>query len=207
MTGIFKWTNDKFIVEYVDLGIYVQWQPGETANAEKPTRRIKGALPRQEQVPVSMLRSLIGSEARFSDTPRFEERKVELRGSLTTADRLRSCISKESLLRSCRSPIARMRLKSFSSGRIRIFVRIFGRARPGIVKRAARSPLSAASSGREATRPSAYVYEVAGAFASFCRLIMFANHASSFPISAKRSACETVSGFNVSADACSSSES
>src|SRR5258708_3546961 len=82
MTGIFKWTNDKFIVEYVDLGIYVQWQPGETANAEQPTRWIKGALPRQEQVPVSMLRSLIGSEARFSDTPRFEERKVELRGKL-----------------------------------------------------------------------------------------------------------------------------
>jgi hypothetical protein len=82
MAGVLKSTNDKFIVEYADRGICVQWLPGETINAEKPMRWIKEALPRQEQVPESMLRSLIGSEARFSDTPRFEERKVELQGKL-----------------------------------------------------------------------------------------------------------------------------
>jgi hypothetical protein len=82
MTGILKSTSDKFIVEYVDRGIYVQWRPGETANVEKPARWIKEAFPRQEQVPENMLRSLFGSKARFSDTPRFEERKVVLRGNL-----------------------------------------------------------------------------------------------------------------------------
>jgi hypothetical protein len=82
MAGILKSKNDKFIVEYRDRDIYVQWVPGDTVNVEKPMRCIKEALPRQEQVPESMLRSLIGSEARFSDTPRFEERKVELQGKL-----------------------------------------------------------------------------------------------------------------------------
>jgi hypothetical protein len=82
MVGGLKSENDKFTVEYVDRGICVQWRPGDTANAEKPTRWIKEAFPQQEQVPESMLRSLIGSVARFSDVPRFEERKAELRGKL-----------------------------------------------------------------------------------------------------------------------------
>jgi hypothetical protein len=82
MTGFLKWTSDKFIVEYVDRGIYVEWMPGDAANAEKPTQWIEEALPRQEQVPENMLRNLIGSNARFSDAPRFEERKAELRGKL-----------------------------------------------------------------------------------------------------------------------------
>jgi len=38
--------------------------------------------PRLEQVPENMLRTLIGTEARFEDSLRFEERKVELRGRL-----------------------------------------------------------------------------------------------------------------------------
>ena len=82
MTGLLKLTSDKFTIEYEDRGVYVQWQPGEAANAEKPAQRIKDALPRQEQVPENMLRDLIGTEARFQETPRFEERKVELRGKL-----------------------------------------------------------------------------------------------------------------------------
>lgn len=82
MTGRLKLISDKFTAEYEDRGVYVQWQPAEAANVEKPAQWIKDALPRQAQVPENMLRHLIGSEARFQEMPRFEERRVELRGKL-----------------------------------------------------------------------------------------------------------------------------
>jgi hypothetical protein len=82
MTGVLKRLGDKFTVEYADRGVYVQWLPGEAANAEKPTHWINAAWPRQEQVPENVLRTLMGTKARFEDRPRFEERKVELRGNL-----------------------------------------------------------------------------------------------------------------------------
>jgi len=82
MTGRLKQTNNRFAVEYEGSGIYVQWEPGKAANAEKPAEWINDALPGQEQVPENLLRDLIGTEARFDDTLRFEEGKVELRGKL-----------------------------------------------------------------------------------------------------------------------------
>jgi hypothetical protein len=47
-----------------------------------PAQWIKDALPRQEQVLEKMLRDLIGTEARFQEMPRFEERKAKLYGKL-----------------------------------------------------------------------------------------------------------------------------
>jgi len=82
MTGFLKRIGDKFTVEYGDSGVYVRWRPGDASNAEKPAQWVNDAFPRQEQVPENMLRSLIGTEARFEDSVRFEERKAELRGKL-----------------------------------------------------------------------------------------------------------------------------
>jgi hypothetical protein len=90
MTGrLIQIPGPNFCVTYKDRSVYVRWWPGDAANERKPAAWIKEALPGWEQVPENMLRDLIGSEARFQDTPRFEERKVELLGELDDGGQIR----------------------------------------------------------------------------------------------------------------------
>ena len=58
MPGRLKLIRNKFTVEYQDRGIWIQWQPGKTANAAKPAQWIGHAHPRDEQVPENVLRAL-----------------------------------------------------------------------------------------------------------------------------------------------------
>jgi len=45
MTGRLKRIGNKFTVEYGYAGVYVQWWPGDAANAEKPMLWINDAWP------------------------------------------------------------------------------------------------------------------------------------------------------------------
>jgi hypothetical protein len=82
VVGYLKIDGGRFCVEYADRHVQVFWSSGAPEAAVKAKRWLEEALPRHEMVPENMLRSLIGSDAKFLDAPIRKEKTVERHGRL-----------------------------------------------------------------------------------------------------------------------------
>ena len=95
MVGRIKVNSDRYWVEYVDRNVQVVWAPGAPEPAAKARRWIEEAYPRLEQVPETMLRFLIGSDADFNPTSVRKEKSVERHGRLSDGGSIKLVYFKE----------------------------------------------------------------------------------------------------------------
>src|SRR5947209_3081107 len=98
MVGRLEVDGGRYWVEYADRNVQVVWTPGSPEPAAKARRWIEEAHPRLEQVPETMLRSLIGSEADFNPTFVRKEKSVERHGKLSDGGSIKLVYFKEDRL-------------------------------------------------------------------------------------------------------------
>ncbi|MCC8939089.1 hypothetical protein H8A99_22080 [Bradyrhizobium sp. Arg68] len=83
MVGYLKRDDSRYCVEYADRRVQVYWWPAAPEAIARAERWLGQALPRQEKVPETMLRTLIGYGAEFASVPIRGEREVEWHGKLS----------------------------------------------------------------------------------------------------------------------------
>ncbi|MCP1761161.1 hypothetical protein [Bradyrhizobium japonicum] len=95
MVGLLKIDGGRFWVEYEERNVQVVWTPGAPEPVAKARRWFDESYPRLEQVPETMLRSLIGSDADFSPTSVRKEKSVERHGKLSDGGSIKLVYFKE----------------------------------------------------------------------------------------------------------------